>query len=144
MQFVIADIMPVPKIHKHQSNATLKIRHAPQCMSRKALSSLLLFLLLLHLFHSFLLHCIISLTNSLVSHGFFIKWPTCSQGKHLFYLPTRKKDTEHMENQKSGDVSLDLAFLFADPSLDFIFLKHKMQGLKISALNVPFIYHNGR
>lgn len=52
-------------------------------------------------------------------------------------LLEEKKDTEHMENQKSGDLSLDLAFLFADPSLDFSFLKHKMQGLKISALNVP-------
>lgn len=52
-----------------------------------------------------------------------------------------------MENQKSRDLSLELAFfLFADPSLDFSFLKHKMQGLKISTLNVPifsiYLHHN--
>lgn len=134
MQFILIDIMLVPKIHKHQAphwklgilHTAYLEKHCHHC-----------FYLCYCLTYSAHISFIIFLPHSLVSHGFFMKWLRYGQWNHICYLPTSNKADWTYGKWKSGDLSLDLAFLFADSSLDFRFLKHKMQRRKISTLHVP-------
>lgn len=95
MQFIITDVMLVPKIHKRQTQHwKFDIPHIA-CLEKHCHHYVYLCYCFMYSTHFFY---IIFLTNSLVSHGFFIKWLTYNRWKHFFYLPASKEvDWTHGE-----------------------------------------------